>query len=92
MKFCEECGSFIQGDACRICKGGSFNVKIQFNEKTEDVIPYTPSSAKSTTIEKICPKCNHNEASVLNFQSRGGDEGETYIITCLACNFKYRFS
>jgi DNA-directed RNA polymerase subunit M/transcription elongation factor TFIIS len=48
----------------------------------------TEHSIKSTTLH-YCRKCKKNNTTQQSIQNRSGDEGNTYLITCLFCHNKW---
>lgn len=61
-----------------------FNKRENFLGKKRD----DEDALEGPTIERTCPKCNHNVMSYAALQLRSADEGQTVFFTCLKCKFK----
>jgi DNA-directed RNA polymerase subunit M len=94
----------IDGNTFLICKCGfqkpltedkeELKKKIQKKkEKLEqNLVIVNPDDkiAVNLTVNRICPKCKHNEAETWQEQTRSADEPSTTFFRCLKCKHTWR--
>lgn len=102
--FCPSCGALLPdlpetGNVfCLACK---FEVPIETFADVETSYTVHFNSAdidkgdkikqedcEGPTVERKCPKCDHDKMSYATLQLRSADEGQTVFFTCLKCKFK----
>lgn len=59
--------------------------------KKKEIEEYKKNDIKSSSAFK-CSKCKKNKCSVIQKQTRAGDEPPTTFVTCLECGHKFSFN
>ena len=59
--------------------------------KKKEVEEYKKNDIKSSSAFK-CSKCKKSKCSVIQKQTRAGDEPATTFVTCLECGYKFSFN
>ncbi|CAL1544461.1 unnamed protein product [Lymnaea stagnalis] len=57
-------------------------------ENSDDVQESRVSEFQGPTVERHCPKCNHDIMMYTTRQTRSADEGQTVFYTCVSCKFQ----
>ncbi|XP_005099110.1 DNA-directed RNA polymerase I subunit RPA12 [Aplysia californica] len=58
-------------------------------EETESLVGLdTAEESQGPTVERQCPRCNHDIMTYTTRQTRSADEGQTVFYTCIKCKFQ----
>jgi len=104
IAFCSACGALLpnlpeKGNSisCRACQyaapvdsflGRETCYTVFFNKRENTKKKKDTEEDEGPTIDRKCPKCNHDKMSYAALQLRSADEGQTVFFTCLKCKYK----
>lgn len=68
-----------------------FPLKLQ-TKKVDDILGGAEAWENVDKVQTTCPKCNHNEAFYVEFQTRSADEPSTIFYKCakLSCGARWK--
>ncbi|KAK0042187.1 DNA-directed RNA polymerase I subunit RPA12 [Biomphalaria pfeifferi] len=62
--------------------------KKKISDTSQDMDATGVNEFNGPTVERICPKCNHDTMIYTTRQTRSADEGQTVFYTCVNCKFQ----
>lgn len=102
MLFCPNCGNVLLIDKtgqtrffCRTCPyqyllNGKVVQELQRHEKPTKPLTDETQMADGQKVSEQCPKCGHNIAYCIMFQTRSSDEPMTRFFMCESCKYRWK--